>query len=671
MKCNETKEKYKYYILESLNFDINIIEQCTKIIIPENLSFNEMDDKTNLKINFVNDDISIIFTSENNLNIIDKLIFKFKNIINLIFQFKSIKFILHYQKLIILLDSIRNNNLEKKIKLHFSCNFFCENNISIDCQNIIELKINDVLYNFSSLNLNYIFNKNRKFSSLILKNMKLNTNQQVKNFFQFINNPNEKLENLQIKNLNVEILDNEEPKLYHYIKIINNQIYFSLKGNDFLFQIDNIILKKCPLSIIEHNENSFNNINISIDQTSLIKINFCGIVKYKYIKDKGYDLSFNYDYLDDDDEKDENQMEIDTSPKDNNNKLNNFESLQKYINNKNLKCYKLKFSNFKKNIEIGYPESIEEIYFEYCSSNFTQSILDKLPNVKTLKLKGITENKNIQIPKSIENLIIIDSYFEIQDYSLMELNNLTLSFYCLNDIKLLNNQINEYDKTILSIKKLLTNGNLKNIILEGDDEIIIPFDSKDINCINNEIVTFQNCTINIQIFDYIKNFDKEFIFNECIFQENDLKIFIKLKIITFDYYTFNKILFSQIQINDIDDFIQNLYHENLTDKFLMVQDKIKIFNSTKIKIITKNIEEYRQINMIFLIFKNSIKFKSIEDLKREFNDYFKNNIIIFDKNEQNIIPITLSDFYFSAQQIEFISNLQNTQIILINKNFKS
>ena len=75
--------------------------------------------------------------------------------------------------------------------------------------------------------------------------------------------------------------------------------------------------------------------------------------------------------------------------------------------------------------------------------------------------------------------------------------------------------------------------------------------------------------------------------------------------------------------------------------------------------------------MIFLIFKNSIKFKSIEDLKREFNDYFKNNIIIFDKNEQNIIPITLSDFYFSTQQIEFISNLQNTQIILINKNFKS
>ena len=212
---------------------------------------------------------------------------------------------------------------------------------------------------------------------------------------------------------------------------------------------------------------------------------------------------------------------------------------------------------------------------------------------------------------------------------------------------------------------------MKNIILEGDDEIIIPFDSKDINCINNEIVTFQNCTINIQIFDYIKNFDKEFIFNECIFQENDLKIFKKLKIITFDYYTFNKILFSQIQINDIDDFIQNLYHENLTDKFLMVQDKIKIFNSTKIKIITKNIEEYRQINMIFLIFKNSIKFKSIEDLKREFNDYFKNNIIIFDKNEQNIIPITLSDFYFSTQQIEFISNLQNTQIILINKNFKS
>ena len=42
MKCNETKEKYKYYILESLNFDINIIEQCTKIIIPENLNFTQM-----------------------------------------------------------------------------------------------------------------------------------------------------------------------------------------------------------------------------------------------------------------------------------------------------------------------------------------------------------------------------------------------------------------------------------------------------------------------------------------------------------------------------------------------------------------------------------------------------------------------------------------------------
>ncbi len=659
---------YKKIVLESLDFDIKNVEQCTKIIIPENLNFTQMDDKKKITINFINDDISLIFTSENTLNIIDRIVFKFNNniIINLVFKFKSIKFTLHYLNFIKILNNIRDNNLGIKIKLYFSCNFICENDMIIDCQNIIELKINDVLYNFSSLNLNNIFNKNRKFSSLILKNMKLNSNQQVENFFHFIYNPKGELKNLTIKNFYIENLD-YNVKLLHYIKIINNQIYISNKGNDIQFHIDNIIFKQCPLCVIENNEEIFNNINISIDQTSFIKINFCGIVKYKYIKDKGYELSFNYDYLEDNDEKDENKMEIETTEKDNN-KLNNFESLKRYINNKNLKCYKFKFSNFKKQIEIGYKESIEEIYFEYCSSEFTQSILDSLPNIRTLKLKGITENNCIKIPQSIQNLIIKDSYFDIQQYSLMNLKNLTLSFYCLNDIKDLYNQKNEYDKTILSIQKILKEENiiLKNIIFEGDSEIFITFNSNEKRCINNEFITFKKCIINIHIFDYIKNLDKEFIFFDCMFQENDLKIFNQLNIITFDYYTFNKIFFSQIEINDIDDFVQNLYYEKLEENFCKVQKRLEIFQSKKIKIITKNLEEYRKIIIFFLIFKNS-KFKSIEEVKNQFNTYFKNNIIICGK-EKNI-PIILSDYYLSKEQIEFIKDLKNIENIeiIINK----
>ena len=656
--------RYKCFILESLNFDIKCVEQCSKIIIPENFYFNEMDYPNNINVNFVNDEISIIFTSEKSLNIINRVVFKFNNIINLVFKFKSIKLILDYQEFIRILNNIRDNNIEKKIKLYFSCNFCYENNKTIDCKNIIELKINDVLYNFSLLNLNNIFKENRQFSSLILKNMKLNTNQQVENFFKFIYNPKEKLENLIIKNLYLEILDNEQQKLFYYIKIKNNQIYISQKGNDIMFPIDNIIFKRCPLCVIEYNEEIFNNINISIDQTSLIKINFCGIVKYKYIKGKGYDLSFNNDYLEDNDEKDDNKMEIETSEKDTK-KLNNFESLKNFINNKNLKCYKLKFSNFKKHIDIGNLETIEEIYFEYCSTEFTQSILDSLHNIRTLKLKGITENNCIQIPQSIQNLKIIDSYFDIQNYSLMNLKNLTLSFYSLNDIKDLYNQKNEYDKTILSIQKILKeeNKNLKNIILEGDQEIYIKFDSNEKSCINNAIITIQNCNFNIQIFDYIKNLDKEFIFYECIFQKNDLVIFKKLNKISFDFYTFNKILFSSIGLNDIDDFVQNLNNENIRDNFYKIQEKMNIFNFKKMKIITKNIEEYRQIIMIFLIFRNSI-FKSAEDLKREFIKYFQNNIIIYDIKDKKKIPIILSDYYLSIEQRKFIKNLENIEIIL-------
>ena len=157
--------------------------------------------------------------------------------------------------------------------------------------------------------------------------------------------------------------------------------------------------------------------------------------------------------------------------------------------------------------------------------------------------------------------------------------------------------------------------------------------------------------------------DKEFIFCECIFQTNDLVIFKKLNKIAFDFYTFNKILFSSIGLNDIDDFVQNLNNENIRDNFYKIQEKMNIFNFKKMKIITTNIEEYRQIIMIFLIFRNSI-FKSAEDLKREFIKYFQNNIIIYDIKDKKKIPIILSDYYLSIEQRNFIKNLENIEIIL-------
>ena len=648
----------------------------SKVSFSENIKPPEMDDGGGRKIiNLDSNNSELIFPYPNNLDILEKINFQFKEELTLSFEFNSLKKQVQFKKISNVIDKIRNENEGKKIKLYLSCNLLFDYDSKLNCKNIIEIKINDILYCFSKLNLNDFFEENKNINSLILENFKINSNLQVKNFFAFLENINDNLQSLEINNLSLEILDDKNQQLFYYLKIKNNQVILVNKeiGQEKGINIKNLILKNSPLCIIDGDENIIDNdINISINQISLLTINYCGIIEYEYNKnDKFSKIHIDYNYL----EKNSlNEMEIDNEDENNKKqKFNKIENFKNLISNQNFKCKCLKLSNFKEPIEfeIGCPNSIKEIHFDNCNSDLTQNIIDKCLNLTNLKLKAINDKNNIKIPPSIIDLNIRDSYIEIS--SLPNLSTLKISLYYLEEYKELYEQKEQYDKTIDSLKKIINEkNNLKNITLKGNEvSSKLEFNQ---STINNLTIIYKNCDIKSNLFPKI-NKENEIEFHNCIIEKTEnINWKISFKKITFDYNTFNEIIFqvnSKNDINDIDDLIKNISineDKTLKEKFDAVQKRmLDIFKDNNFKIIVKNYDLYRKVVLAFFIFKNDI-FKTYEELLNNYQKHLENNYYIVKEKKNNDnsmikIPILMSD-HLTNEQIEFMKNLKDIEIAL-------
>ena len=637
------------------------ISQKTKIIFSENLKFDDiMEMESNKKtINFVEQKIKLIFTSNESLDIINFYDFKYKGTITLSFKFKSIKNQLSLLKFDSLLESIRNLNEGQVINLHFSSSFIYDynDNSKKNLLNVNQIKIDDVLYCFSLFELNKIFLNNTNFSSIILKNIKFNSNSQIQNLFDFLEKQ-KNLNFLKIENLYLELFDSQEQIILNYFQIINNQIYMirKLENKETLLNINNFILKNAPLVNIINNEKTNDNLSyISINQSSILSINFCGIIKYVYYNQKYY-LSIDQNYFEDD-----TTMDIEKEEQRN---FNNFQTFKKLIGNNNLKIYKLKLSNITKTFDVGNKESINEVYFNNCSSEVTQYIISQLPNLKNLKLKGINDLNCIIIPKSIIKLTINDSY--INNSSLPNLQKINIILNSLKEKEILFEQSNQYNITLESIKNILKekNDNLKEIVLERNS-IFLSFETNEESCFNKSNIIFKNCFINQKLFEKLNlNINRQIFCINCSI-ENE-KFLEPFQNITFDFYTYNNLIFKSYKKNDIEDYIKNLFLKEDTNlKFNYIDTKNK-----KIKINTKSNEEYRKMVLTFFIFKNESIFTSCKDIIDKFNEKIGNNIILWskDRNNENIIyPVIWSDYYLSKEQINFIKGLNNIQIELKKK----
>ena len=637
------------------------ISQKTKIIFSENLKFDDiMEMESNKKIiNFIEPKIKLIFTSNESLDIINFYDFKYKGTIILSFKFKSIKNQLSLLKFDSLLESIRNLNEGQVINLHFSSSFIYDynDNSKKNLLNVNQIKIDDVLYCFSIFELNKIFLNNTNFSSIILKNIKFNSNSQIQNLFDFLEKQ-KNLNFLKIENLYLELFDSQEQIILNYFQVINNQIYMirKLENKETLLNINNFILKNAPLVNIINNEKTNDNLSyISINQSSILSINFCGIIKYVYYNQKYY-LSIDQNYFEDD-----TTMDIEKEEQRN---FNTFQTFKKLIGNNNLKIYKLKLSNITKTFDVGNKESINEVYFNNCSSEVTQYIISQLPNLKNLKLKGINDLNCIIIPKSIIKLTINDSY--INNSSLPNLQKINIILNSLKENEILFEQSNQYNITLESIKNILKekNDNLKEIVLERNS-IFLSFETNEESCFNKSNIIFKNYVINQKLFEKLNlNVNRQiFYFNCSIENERFLEPFQN---ITFDFYTYNNLIFKSYKKNDIEDYIKNLFLKEDTNlKFNYIDTKNK-----KIKINTKSKEEYRKMVLTFFIFKNESIFTSCKDIIDKFNEKIGNNIILWskDRNNENIIyPVIWSDYYLSKEQINFIKGLNNIQIELKKK----
>lgn len=289
------------YIIETYPSNQEEHVKESKVVLLENIKPSEMDDGERKTLYLDANKSELVFSFPNNFNILEKIKFQFKEELTLSFIFKSFKKQIEFKNIKNVIDIIRNENEGKKLKLYISCNLLFDNDSKLDCKNIIEIKINDVLYCFSKLNLNDFFYENKSINSLIFQNFKINSNQQIKNFFGFLENLNDNLQSLEIENLSLEILDDKNQQLFYYMKIKNNQVILVNKeiGQEKVLNIKNLILKNSTLCIIDgDDENIFDNdIHISINQISLLVINYCGIINYEYKKDEKFSFHFDYNYL--------------------------------------------------------------------------------------------------------------------------------------------------------------------------------------------------------------------------------------------------------------------------------------------------------------------------------------------------------------------------------------
>ena len=173
-------------IIESNDINIDEISNKKLIIFPECLKFENMMETDKIKIQFIQPNIKLIFTSNENLDIVKHYDFLYNGTMTLKFEFKSIKSQLSVSKFKNLLENIRKLNEGQIINLYFSSNITKDYDFSnINYLNVNKLKIDDILYCFSQFDFDKTFLNNTNFSSIIFKNIKINSNLQVENLFNF------------------------------------------------------------------------------------------------------------------------------------------------------------------------------------------------------------------------------------------------------------------------------------------------------------------------------------------------------------------------------------------------------------------------------------------------------------------------------------------------------
>ena len=300
----------------------------------------------------------------------------------------------------------------------------------------------------------------------------------------------------------------------------------------------------------------------------------------------------------------------------------------------------------------------------------TNKIIDKCPNLTKLKLKGINDKNNIHIPQSIVDLNIRDSYIETSS-TMTNLSNLTISLYYLEENKELYEQKEQYNKTIDTLKKILNEKNNIKIITFKGNAVSIKLENE--NFITNSIINYGNCEIKSFLFQKFQK-ENEIELHNCTLEKTEnIDWKFPFKKITFDFNTFNEIIFqvNKNDINDIDEFIKNIAineDKNLKEKFGVVKKRMMdVFNGNNFKIVTKNDDLFRKVVLTFFIFKNE-QFKTYEELLQNYQKHLENNYYIIKekKNKDDSIikiPILMND-YLTNEQIEFMKNMKDIEIIL-------
>ena len=571
-------------------------------------------------------------------------------------------------------DDKDNNNInDYKFNIYIKNSLFDFNgNFYFKIININKLYVSDELYSISP-NLNNMF-ASIKPKILILKKIKINSKEQLNNFFLFIYN-NDKCEELILEDFFIElIIKKEKDESYNVL----NQYFFYKDGKIYInnlnipkkdtnwrdtietktvdTKIKNLKLIDCPLFAIKKesfiNVNNYKDIIIEIDENSLLNPNI--ITKFKI--EKGYsdicydldsyklnkDVSKDYiEYLDD-------IFNIIIDNKDN----NNFKKLQfknyditkyEYITGENLtfideknwvlndeeKKRKKKFEDFDEKINqiindnLDRLSNIKELIFDNCTNYFIQLILKLIKNNESLDL--------LKIKKCGKE------YFDLKNIVSLKIKNLILF-----DTPLIADHFPEENKSHLECLK----GDLKI------DNLTISINSLEYYCNENNLNFFKSIEIIVELIN------NEKLNNNVCFEMNALPIIIaflvakncKYKYIPNDFkFNSNKDRETLIE-NSITGNISNLFNKKITikknnikfslDNFYVISPLIK--DKVKEKESKYNYgKDTFEIDQDYRTFFDKCKIKEIILLDNTFSFLFENRIPISEMKNvfMNVIAI--------------------------------
>ena len=374
-----------------------------------------------------------------------------------------------------------------------------------------QLYISDELYNMTP-KLSYLF-LGLLPKILIIKKIKINSNDQLDDFFNFIKSKEECCQELILEDIFIELIlkkDNDEEynELSQYITFENGDFYLVGKNDSKKLKIKRIKMRDCPLFAIS--DDTFKNINdnkdisIDIDENSLLNPEI--ITKFKV--NEGYtDICFDLDSY---------------KLNENENKKEDYIKYIEYIlniiidNKDNIKFRKIKFKNF----DITKYEYITEEILTYIDEK--NWILNKEEQEKKKKFEEYDEiinkkiNDNLDKLSELKELIFDNCTNHFIQLILKFIANNNKSEYHLNYLKL-----KKCGKEYFDLKNILSL-NIKKLILFDTPLIVDRFPESGkshLECFKGTLGKFDNFTISINTLEHY-----------CM--ENNLSYYKTIEIIT-------------------------------------------------------------------------------------------------------------------------------------------